>query len=115
MPPALANLLASTSLIALAFVCLLWEAVLAPLRPGGSMLLLKALPLLLPLRGVLRGRVYTYKWAPLLVLLYFCEGVVRAWSERGPARELALLEVALALVFVGSALAFVAASRKDDR
>jgi len=115
MSPALANLLASISLIALVFLCVMWEAVLAPIRPGGSMLVLKALPLLLPLRGVLHGRRYTYQWAPLLVLLYFCEGVVRAWSERGVARSLALLEAALALLFLGSALRFVAASRGDSR
>jgi len=106
------RILASGSLIVLVFVCLLWEAVLAPIRPGGSLLLLKALPLLLPLRGVLAGRVYTYQWAPLLVLVYFCEGVVRAWSERDDSRALAQAEIALALVFFVSALMFVAASRK---
>ncbi|HTT39964.1 MAG TPA: DUF2069 domain-containing protein [Burkholderiales bacterium] len=115
MSRAVANALAAISLIALTFECLLWEGVLAPLRPGGSFVVLKALPLLLPLRGVLRGHVYTYQWASLLALLYFCEGVVRAWSEHGPARALALLEVALSLLFVGSALAFIAAARSRDR
>ena len=112
MPWTLPRILASGSLIALVFVCLLWEAVLAPIRPGGSLLLLKALPLLLPLRGVLAGRVYTYQWAPLLLLVYFSEGVVRAWSEHGDSRLLALVEIGLALVFFVSALIFVAASRK---
>jgi len=40
----------SVSLIALIFLCLAWELALAPIRPGGSSLALKALPLLLPLR-----------------------------------------------------------------
>jgi len=37
------------SLIALIILCLAWELWLAPLRPGGSSLVFKVLPLLLPL------------------------------------------------------------------
>jgi uncharacterized membrane protein len=107
------RLTASSALIALVFVCLLWELVWAPIRPGGSLLMLKALPLLIPLRGVLAGRVYTYQWALLLVLFYFCEGVVRAWSERGDSRLLALIETGLTVAFFVSALSFVVASRKS--
>ena len=102
---------ASVSLIALVFLCLLWESVLSPIRPGGSLLMLKALPLLLPLFGILRGKIYTYQWAPLLVLVYFCEGVVRTWSERGPSRWVSATEVALSLTFVASAAWYVKVSR----
>ena len=98
--------------MALLFLCLLWESVLSPIRPGGSLLMLKALPLLLPLFGILRGKIYTYQWAPLLVLSYFCEGVVRAWSERGSSRNLALAEIALSAVFVVVASWYVKASRR---
>ena len=62
---------------ALLLLTVLWEWLLAPLRPGGSWLVLKALPLLLPLRGVLRGDVKTMQWALLLVLPYIAEGSVR--------------------------------------
>ena len=55
------QLTASTSLIALIFLCVAWELWLAPLRPGGSWLVLKALPLLAPLMGILKGRRYTYQ------------------------------------------------------
>ena len=99
MPITLLYFGASASLIALIFLCVLWEAVLAPIKPGGSLLMLKALPLLLPLFGVLRGRVYTYQWAALLVLAYFCEGVVRAWAEHGASRALAAAETALSVSF----------------
>ena len=51
--------------------------------------MLKALPLLIPLFGILRGKVYTYQWTALLVLAYFTEGVVRAWSDRGVSQQLA--------------------------
>ena len=40
--------LAAGSLLALIALCLAWELVLAPLRPGGSWLALKALPLCIP-------------------------------------------------------------------
>ena len=91
------------SLLALIFLCLAWELWLAPLRPGGSWLALKALPLLSPLPGILRGRRYTYQWSSMLIWFYFTEGVVRAWSDKGLSAQLAWGEVALALVFFASA------------
>jgi uncharacterized membrane protein len=97
---------ASATLIGLILLCLAWELWLAPLRPGGSALALKTLPLLTPLFGVLRGRRYTYQWSSLLILAYFTEGVVRAWSEQGLSRTLALAEVALAAGFFIFAILF---------
>ena len=94
------------SLIGLIFLALSWELWLAPLRPGGSWLALKALPLLLPLFGILRGRRYTYQWAPVLVLAYAAEGLVRAWTETGLSAGLAWGEVALASLFVLSAAGY---------
>ncbi len=98
------QLTASTSLLALIFLCVAWELWLAPLRPGGSWLVLKALPLLAPLMGILKGRRYTYQWAPMLVLAYFSEGIMRAWSERGLSQALALGEIALSVVFFFAAI-----------
>ena len=89
---------AVASLLTLMLLCLTWELWLAPLRPGGSWLALKALPLCLPLAGLLKRRMYTYRWVSLGVWLYFTEGVVRAWSDAAPSRWLALAEVALCLV-----------------
>jgi uncharacterized membrane protein len=90
---------ASSSLIALILLCLAWETVLAPLKPGGSLLILKAVPLLLPLFGILHGKRYTFQWACMFILLYFTEGVVRAWSDSGLSAQLAMVEVALTVVF----------------
>ena len=98
------QILSSVSLIALIFLCLAWELWLAPIRPGGSWLVLKTLPLLLPLMGILKGRRYTYQWAPMLVLAYFTEGVARAWSDVGLSAWLAGAEVALSLVFFFAAI-----------
>ncbi|TCS74049.1 putative membrane protein [Sulfuritortus calidifontis] len=103
--------LSIASLIALIGLCLAWELWLAPLRPGGSWLALKALPLLAPLFGILRGRLYTYKWSSLLIWLYFTEATVRAWSDTGLSARLALAELVLSLLFLVSAVLFIRASR----
>ena len=89
---------AAASLFGLIVLGVLWEMVLAPIRPGGSLLALKVLPLILPLAGVMKNRMYTYRWLSLLVWLYFTEGVVRAWSDKPPSNYLAMIEVVLCLV-----------------
>ena len=95
---AFSRTLAVGSLIGLIVLGLLWEMWLAPLRPGGSWLVLKVLPLTLPLAGLLKNRMYTYRWMSLVVWLYFTEGVVRAWSDKGLSAALAGVEVALCLL-----------------
>ena len=101
----LTRALAVGSLLGLIILGLAWELVLAPLRPGGSWLALKVLPLCLPLAGLLKNRMYTYRWVSLLVWHYFTEGVVRAWSDKAPGNYLGLLETTLCLLlFVACAL-----------
>ena len=104
--------LSVASLVALILLTLAWELWLAPLRPGGSLLALKAVVLLLPLFGILRGRRYTYQWASMLILLYFTEGTVRATSESGASQWLAVGEIALSLAFFGAAIGYVRRSRR---
>ncbi len=87
--------LSSILLVALVVLCVLWEGWLAPLRPGGSWMILKALPLMAALFGVLKGRRYTYQWLSLVVLLYLTEGIVRA-SDPGLVGVLAMIEAVLA-------------------
>ncbi len=97
--------LATGSLVGLIVLGLAWEMWLAPIRPGGSLLALKVLPLVIPLAGIMRNRLYTYRWVSLMVWLYFIEGVVRAWSDRYPGNLLAGIEVALCLsLFAACAL-----------
>jgi uncharacterized membrane protein len=94
----LTRALAVGSLIGLIVLGLAWELWLAPLRPGGSWLVLKVLPLFIPLAGLLKRRMYTYRWVSLLVWIYFTEGVVRATSDRGFSAVLAAIEVVLCLL-----------------
>jgi uncharacterized membrane protein len=104
---------ASISLILLIVLCVAWELKIAPLRPGGSLLALKALPLLLPLSGVLKGRLYTLQWAAMLILLYFMEGVVRAWSDPSPlSATMGLVEAVLSLIFYLCAIFYLRPAKR---
>jgi len=106
---------ATAALIALIALSIAWEWWLAPLRPGGTALVIKAVPLLLALPGVLRRRLYTLQWASMLILLYFAEGIVRGMSDRGLSAQLGWLETLLALVFFVCALAYVAPFKRAAR
>ncbi|MBS4097356.1 MAG: DUF2069 domain-containing protein [Sulfuricella sp.] len=98
------------SLLALMVLCIAWEGWLAPVRPGGSAVVLKALPLLLPWFGIVRGKVYTYQWSSMLILLYFAEGMTRAFTDHGLAAWLAGGEMVLALLFYFCAIFYVRAA-----
>lgn len=86
-----------------------WELWVAPLRPGGSMLALKVLPLVLSVPGLAAGRVRLYQWWSMGVLLYLCEGLVRATSDQGTSAALAWVETGLASGMFFAILAFVRA------
>lgn len=88
--------------------CVLWEMVIAPLKPGGSWLVLKAAPLLLPLYGVWKRDIYTLQWTSMMILMYFTEGIVRGWSDAD--RESAWLgwgEAIIVCVYFACALLYL--------
>jgi uncharacterized membrane protein len=102
---AVTRVLAVGSLLGLILLGLAWELWLAPIRPGGSLLALKVLPLCLPVVGLLKNRMYTYRGVSLMVWLYFTEGVVRGYSDKPPGNWLGQIEVLLCLVlFVACAM-----------
>ncbi|ANQ86322.1 DUF2069 domain-containing protein [Azoarcus olearius] len=103
------SIVASAALLALIVLCVLWEGWLAPLRPGGSWMVLKALPLLPAVFGILRGRRYTYQWMSMLSLLYLTEGVLRA-HDPGLIGWLARAEFVLALLLFFSTMLYARAS-----
>jgi uncharacterized membrane protein len=107
LPPHVAwtRAVATASLLALIVLGLAWELWLAP--TGGGTLALKVLPLTIPLAGLLKNRMYTYRWVSLLVWIYFTEGVVRASGDTGLSRGLALAEVVLCLVLFAACAAHV--------
>jgi uncharacterized membrane protein len=93
------------SVMALIVLGLAWELWLAP--TGNRTLALKVLPLLLPLAGLLRNRMYTYRWLSLMVWLYFTEGIVRATSDRGAGVWLGMVEVLLCVLLFAACAAHV--------
>ncbi|MDO5638441.1 MAG: DUF2069 domain-containing protein [Neisseria sp.] len=106
---------AIVSLVGLIAVSLAWELWLAPLRPGGSWLALKALPLCLPLAGILKGRVYTFQWSCMLVLAYFAEAVMRLFDAALASRMCAAASLLLSMVFFAACLAYVKQQGKAVR
>jgi len=105
--PALARLqrLTVAALLALVALGLLWELWLAP--TGARTLALKVLPLALALPGLLRHRLYTYRWLSLLVWVYVLEGLLRATTEHGVSMMLAVVELGLALAIFGVATVYI--------
>ena len=107
------HLLACVSLVALIILLVLWEMVLAPLRPNGSWMVLKVIPLLLPLRGILKGQNYTMQWSSMMILLYFTEGIVRASSDISTlSRVLASVEVLFSVSFFLGAILYLRPYKK---
>jgi uncharacterized membrane protein len=92
--------------LALIVLGLLWELFIAPLRPGGSWLALKVVPLLLPLPALLRGSAYAMQVALFVVLLYLFEGAARLF-EPMPGVALAAIELALAVAFFTAAIVYL--------
>jgi uncharacterized membrane protein len=96
---------AVTSLVILCIWLLAWEIVVAPLHPGGS---------LLPLRGVIKRDLYTLQWSSMVILIYFVEGAVRAWSDKGDiSRLMALGEVMLVCAYFVFALLYLRPYKKQ--
>lgn len=115
MPLKTAQNISVALLIALILLCLAWELWLAPLRPQGSWLVLKTLPLLLPLFGILHGRRKAYQWLSLLIWFYAMEGSLRLSVETGPAQLMAGLELALSLGLFTSLAFFLRKNRHPPR
>lgn len=99
------RVLAVATLLGLIALGLAWELWLAP--TGNRTLALKVLPLALALVGLLKHRMYTYRWLSLLVWVYFTEGAVRAYGATGLEAGLALTEVVLSLVLFTACVAHV--------
>ena len=97
-PAQVTQIAAVSSLVALIVLCVAWELWLAPVRPGGSLLAFKALPLVLPLAGLLKRSMYTYRWLSLMIWLYCTEGLVRATSDTAPSSYYAWAEVVLCIL-----------------
>ena len=84
---------------------LLWQVVWHLLLPPPYgirnlwLALVACLPLLIPLKGLIRGNYRSMIWAGLLLMLYFTIGVMEAWvnpAHRAPA----MVQIALAIFYL---------------
>lgn len=87
-----------TCFVGMAVLGLLWEIWLAPLRPGGTLLALKVLPLVLAIPALIRASRYAFQWWSMLLMIYLTEGLVRATSDKGLSAQLAWIEVVLSTI-----------------
>ena len=89
-----------------------WHTLLpAPLGTGSWWLGgLAAIPLLLPLKGILAGNIRSMTWGGYLLLLYLVVGVMEAWSN-APQRIPALIQTALVAICIFAMLGFSRRSR----
>ncbi len=114
--PAPWPILTTLAAAALMVFGLAWELFLDPLRPGGSWLALKVLPLALALRGLYGGPIYTYKWMSPVIWVYVGEALVRIAgltpSERLLAWNSLALSTALAIVILAGARAQIRNHKK---
>jgi len=81
-----------------------WTVYLAPptIFPISIVLLFYVGPLLIPLRGLLHGKLYTHAWVHFMALFYFTVGVMVA-AGNAEERNYALAQVVLSiLMFIGS-------------
>ena len=101
--------------VALIVLGVAWETVLAPLRPGGSLLAFKVLPLVFVLPAFWKGRIRHYQLWSMLILAYLCEGVVRGMSDGGLSSTLGWVETALAGAAYAAIMRFVQVSRRAAR
>ena len=108
------QLLAVAAFVDLFILCVAWEWFISPLRPGGSWLILKGMPLLFAIPGIWKGKVYTMQWASMLILLYVTEGLVRI-LETGTNFWLALLETVLATTAFVCLLIYLKPIKKEAK
>ena len=101
--------------LSLLLLVMLWEGWLAPApnAPPGIWLTLKSIPLLFPIRGLMRGNTRTYLLTTLLLLFYFTDGIVLTylhWQDGLDLRQplfYAILEWVLASTCFALALRYI--------
>ncbi|MCX7946175.1 MAG: DUF2069 domain-containing protein [Hydrogenophilus sp.] len=100
------SIVASAIALTLGVVCVVWEGWGAPIRAGGSWLVVKALPLAFWFPGLVKGRLRSAQWTALGCSGYLLEAATRAF-EPMPVRGWALAEGVLSVALFGAAVMVV--------
>ncbi len=64
------------------------------------------LPLLIPIFGMVKDRLYTYKWFGFVTLIYFCVGVTELMANP-PLRLYALITLVASVVLLFGSIYYV--------
>lgn len=104
--------LAKLAWLSLIVLTLIWDGYFSPLNTGRWLLVIKLLPLCLPLRGILQGKRYTYQYSSMLILAYFCEGIMRLFDIHVTSRLFAATEIMLCLIFFATCLYYIKHSKQ---
>ena len=97
----------------LILLLVMWYGVWSPSTlPLGLVLFFLLLPLMFPLLGMIRGKIYTHAWMSILILFYFIHGVGEAWTTPED-RTYAIAEIILSLVVYVGSMAYVRLSKKS--
>ena len=93
-----------------------WTVYLAPptIFPISIVLLFYVGPLLIPLRGLLHGTLYTHAWVHFMALFYFTIGVMVA-AANIEERHYALAQVAFSIMMFLGSMMYVRVKAREDR
>ncbi|MEH6395783.1 DUF2069 domain-containing protein [Pseudoalteromonas sp.] len=81
----------------------LWLFLIAP-REGhsnGFIFVVYILPLLLPLKGIIQDKPYTYAWANFIVMFYFIHGFTLLWVAQDQLLWVLLELLFASMMFIG--------------
>tara|TARA_Y100000310_G_scaffold28232_1_gene26891 strand:+ start:160 stop:615 length:456 start_codon:yes stop_codon:yes gene_type:complete len=81
----------------------IWLFLIAP-REGHSnafIFVVYILPLLLPLKGIIQDKPYTYAWANFIVMFYFIHGFTLLWVAQEQLIWVLLELIFASLMFIG--------------
>lgn len=87
----------------LLFWVILWHFFLVPEQTYSTLFLFLfwVLPLLFPMRGMIKGTPYTHAWANFIVMIYFLHGLTAIYTEEGERLYAAIELVFALLMFIG--------------
>lgn len=106
---------AQISFVFLLLLCTAWEIWLAPSHAKWFWVLLKVTPLIFPLRGILKGDIYTLQYSSMLILLYFMDSIVSMYTGANIIFALAFLEFLCSILFFICALSYLRPYKQKQR
>jgi uncharacterized membrane protein len=96
------------SLSLLIVLLITWEVLTYTHPIGTTWTIIKIIPLIIILRKVLQRHLYTLQWSSMLILLYFTEGVVLAWSGLDTfSRQMGMIEITLSVIYFFCSIFFL--------